>query len=97
MRTLPTCTRTPGGQAMAECAVQARFASATRTAQVCAVLSIGDSGLILITAPFPRSHLGFAFLMARGRQNSRAVTVPELTQQMFNAKNVTAACDPHYG
>lgn len=35
--------------------------------QVCAVLSVGDSSLIGITgftAPFPRSHLGFAFLTA---------------------------------
>ena len=82
---------------MVQCAVRAWFASTTRTAQVCAVLSIGDSGLILITAPFPRFHLGFAFLTACGSQNSRAVAVPELTQQMFDAKNMMAACNPRYG
>ena len=26
----------------------------------------------------------------------RALTVPELTQQMFDAKNMMAACDPRY-
>ena len=28
---------------------------------------------------------------------SRALTVPELTQQMFDAKNMMAACDPRHG
>ena len=27
----------------------------------------------------------------------RALTVPELTQQMFDAKNMMAACDPRWG
>ena len=27
----------------------------------------------------------------------RALTVPELTQQMFDAKNMMAACDPRHG
>jgi hypothetical protein len=35
--------------------------------------------------------------MARGSQQSRTFTVPELTQQMFDAKNMMAACDPRYG
>jgi tubulin beta len=26
-----------------------------------------------------------------------ALTVPELTQQMFDAKNMMAACDPRHG
>ena len=94
------CTHTPGGQAMVQCAVRAWFTSTMRTAQVCAVLSIGDSGLILIKAPFPCLscfHLGFAFLTACSSQNSCSVTVPELTQQMFDAKNMMAACDPRYG
>ena len=29
--------------------------------------------------------------------SSRALTVPELTQQMFDAKNMMAACDPRHG
>eukprot|EP00095_Tigriopus_kingsejongensis_P001627 maker-scaffold451_size166902-snap-gene-0.16 protein:Tk01627 transcript:maker-scaffold451_size166902-snap-gene-0.16-mRNA-1 annotation:"tubulin beta-4b chain-like" len=51
--------------------------------------------------PFPRLHFfmpGFAPLAARGSQKYRALSVPELTQQMFDAKwipnNVkTAVCD----
>ena len=27
----------------------------------------------------------------------RSLTVPELTQQMFDAKNMMAACDPRHG
>nr|CAD2209035.1 unnamed protein product [Meloidogyne enterolobii] len=40
---------------------------------------------------------GFAPLTSRGSQNYRALTVPELTQQMFDAKNMMAACDPRHG
>ena len=41
--------------------------------------------------------VGFAPLTARGSQQYRAVTVPELTQQMFDAKNMMAASDPRNG
>ncbi|KIM31359.1 hypothetical protein M408DRAFT_7141 [Serendipita vermifera MAFF 305830] len=50
--------------------------------------------------PFPRLHffmVGFAPLTARGNQQYRAVTVPELTAQMFDAKNMMAASDPRHG
>ncbi|KAF8337353.1 beta-tubulin 1 tubb1 [Cantharellus anzutake] len=50
--------------------------------------------------PFPRLHffmVGFAPLVARGAQHFRGVTVPELTQQMFDAKNMMAASDPRHG
>ncbi|XP_012280885.1 tubulin beta chain-like [Orussus abietinus] len=50
--------------------------------------------------PFPRLHffiLGFAPLTARDSREYTAVTVPELTKQMFDAKNVMAACDPRFG
>ncbi|KAK8757536.1 hypothetical protein V5799_004832 [Amblyomma americanum] len=50
--------------------------------------------------PFPRLHFfmsGFAPLTSRGSQQYRALTVPELTQQMFDAKNMMAACDPRQG
>jgi len=40
---------------------------------------------------------GFAPLTARGSQQYRAVSVPELTQQMFDAKNMMAASDPRHG
>lgn len=50
--------------------------------------------------PFPRLHFfipGFAPLTARGSQQYRALTVAELTQQLFDAKNMMAACDPRHG
>jgi len=36
-------------------------------------------------------------MFSRGSQQYRALTVPELTQQMFDAKNMMAACDPRHG
>ena len=39
--------------------------------------------------PFPRLHffmIGFAPLTSRGSQQYRALTVPELTQQMFDVR-----------
>merc|ERR1712141_406306 len=36
-------------------------------------------------------------LTIRGSQQYRSLTVPELTQQMFDAKNMMDACDPRHG
>ena len=50
--------------------------------------------------PFPRLHfflVGFSPLTSRGSQQYRALTVPELTQQLFDAKNMMAASDPRHG
>ena len=50
--------------------------------------------------PFPRLHffmVGFAPLTSRGSQQYRALTVPELTQQMWDAKNMMCAADPRHG
>jgi tubulin beta len=50
--------------------------------------------------PFPRLHFfisGFAPLTSRGSQDFRALTVSELTQQMFDSKNMLAACNPLNG
>lgn len=50
--------------------------------------------------PFPRLHfftVGFAPLTALGSQSFRSLTVPELTQQIFDSKNVMAAADPTHG
>ncbi|KAG0202847.1 Tubulin beta-4 chain [Mortierella sp. GBA30] len=50
--------------------------------------------------PFPRLHffmVGFAPLTAQNSASFRALTVPELTQQMFEAKNMMAASDPRHG
>ncbi|EHB09483.1 Tubulin beta-4 chain [Heterocephalus glaber] len=41
--------------------------------------------------------LGFAPLTNRGSQQYRALTMPELTQQLFDSKNLMAACDPLHG
>ncbi|XP_017768361.1 PREDICTED: tubulin beta chain-like [Nicrophorus vespilloides] len=50
--------------------------------------------------PFPRLHFfmpGFAPLTSRGSQPYRALTVPELVQQLFDAKTLMCACDPRRG
>ena len=50
--------------------------------------------------PFPRLHffmVGFAPLTARGSQVYRSLTVPELAQQMWDAKNMMCAADPRHG
>ena len=50
--------------------------------------------------PFPRLHFfipGFPPLTSRGNQPYRPFTVPELVQQIFDAKNLMAACDPRHG
>jgi len=50
--------------------------------------------------PFPRLHffmIGFAPLTSRGSQQYRALSVPELTQQAFDAKNMMCAADPRHG
>ncbi|CAF0963635.1 unnamed protein product [Rotaria sp. Silwood1] len=50
--------------------------------------------------PFPRLHFflsGFASLASCSSQQYRALTVPELTQQMFDARNIMAACDLRHG
>ncbi|KAJ3456925.1 hypothetical protein MRS44_014066 [Fusarium solani] len=46
--------------------------------------------------PFPRLHffmVGFAPLTSRGSHSFSAVSVPELTQQMFDPKNMMASSD----
>nr|GMD16211.1 tubulin beta-5 chain [Ipomoea batatas] len=67
--------------------------------------SLGNSTLISGSLlcnliPFPRLHffmVGFAPLTSRGSQQYRALTVPELTQQMWDAKNMMCAAHPRHG
>lgn len=40
---------------------------------------------------------GFAPLTSCGSQQYWALTIPRLTQQVFNANNMMAACDPCHG
>mmetsp|Transcript_17192 Transcript_17192/g.35469 ORF Transcript_17192/g.35469 Transcript_17192/m.35469 type:complete len:442 (-) Transcript_17192:584-1909(-) len=50
--------------------------------------------------PFPRLHFfvtGFAPLTAYSSQGFRVMTVPELSQQAFDAKNMMCAADPRHG
>jgi len=50
--------------------------------------------------PFPRLHfflIGFAPLTARNSVGYRPLSVPELTQQIFDSKNMMAASDPKRG
>jgi len=50
--------------------------------------------------PFPRLHffmVGFAPLTSRGSQQYRVLSVPELTAQAFDAKNMMCAADPRHG
>jgi tubulin beta len=50
--------------------------------------------------PFPHLHFfipGYAPLTSRQSQSYLELTVPELVEQVFDAKNVMAACDPRYG
>ncbi|XP_058789977.1 tubulin beta chain-like [Phymastichus coffea] len=50
--------------------------------------------------PFPRLHFlltGFAPLISRVCKVYNNLSVPELTQQMFDSRNVMAACDPRNG
>ncbi|XP_022245444.1 tubulin beta-4B chain-like [Limulus polyphemus] len=50
--------------------------------------------------PFPRLHFfmpGFSPLVAKGSQAYSTLNVQELTQQMFNVRNIMTACDPRHG
>jgi len=50
--------------------------------------------------PFPRLHFfmpGFVPLTSRGNEKYKTYSVKELTTQMFDPKNMMAACDPRHG
>lgn len=50
--------------------------------------------------PFPRLHfflVGFAPLSSHTSKEYTSMTVPELVSQMFDSKNMMAACDPRRG
>ena len=56
--------------------------------------------LLVNLVPFPRLHFfvpGYAPLTSRSSAPYRALSVPELTQQLFNANNMFAYCDPTRG
>ena len=79
-------------------------ASVHLTGQVCAAragqLNADLRKLAVNLIPFPRLHffmVGFTPLTSRGSQQYRALSVPELTQQMWDAKNMMCAADPRHG
>lgn len=50
--------------------------------------------------PFPRLHfflVGFAPLIGTNSEDYRVLSVPELAQQSFDAKNMMCAADPRHG
>lgn len=50
--------------------------------------------------PFPRLHFfvsSFAPIMSRASRAFTQLSVPELSVQMFDSKNMMAACDPRHG
>lgn len=50
--------------------------------------------------PFPRLHFfipGFAPLTSRGNEKFRALSVPDLTRQIFDGNNMMTACNPKNG
>lgn len=50
--------------------------------------------------PFPRLHfliIGFSPLTSPKMQNFKSLSVPELTQQMFDFKNIMSGVDPRHG
>ncbi|XP_015118753.1 tubulin beta chain [Diachasma alloeum] len=56
--------------------------------------------ILVNMVPFPRLHFfapGYAPLVSRGGGAYRAVSVPELTKQMFDAKTLFVQCDPTTG
>ncbi|KAM9819525.1 tubulin beta-1 chain-like isoform 1-T5 [Syngnathus typhle] len=63
-------------------------------------LNVDLRKLAVSMVPFPRLHffmLGFAPLTSRGTIQYRAPTLRELTLQLFDCKNMMAACDPRHG
>ncbi|KAK2117929.1 Tubulin beta-8 chain [Saguinus oedipus] len=63
-------------------------------------LNANLQNLAINMVPFPQLHFfmpGFALLTRRGSQQYWALTVAELTQQLFDAKNMMATFDPCRG
>uniref|UniRef100_A0A2K5R618 Tubulin/FtsZ GTPase domain-containing protein n=1 Tax=Cebus imitator TaxID=2715852 RepID=A0A2K5R618_CEBIM len=80
--------------------VSATMSSVTTCLRFPGQLSADLRKLAVNMVPFPHLHFfmpGFAPLTSSGNQQYRALTVPELTQQVFDAKYVMAACDPCHG
>ncbi|KAI3879311.1 hypothetical protein MKW92_004336 [Papaver armeniacum] len=62
--------------------------------------SFNFTALSVLLDPIPRLHffmVGFAPLTSRGSQQYRALSVQELTQQMWDSKNMMCAADPRHG
>lgn len=56
--------------------------------------------ILVNMVPFPKLHFfapGYAPIVSRGAASYRAISVPELTKQMFDAKTLFVNCDPTKG
>jgi tubulin beta len=99
MSGVTTCLRFPGKNELFQTNLECNLKS-NCFCQSTGQLNADLRKLAVNMVPFPRLHFfitGFAPLTSRGSQQYRALTVPELTQQMFDAKNMMAACDPRHG
>ena len=99
MSGLTTCLRFPGqlNADLRKLATNMVLIATTRTKNRTQTLC---SLLFKIQIPFPRLHFfvpAFAPLASKEDMSYQALTVGELTQQVFSAKNVMAACDPRSG
>jgi tubulin beta len=79
-----------------------RLGSTYRTCCCCAAGQLNSDlrKLAVNLIPFPRLHffmVGFSPLTSRGSQQYRSLSVPELTQQMWDSKNMMCAADPRHG
>merc|ERR1711906_40337 len=82
------------------CLIAAAISGTTCSLRFPGQLNCDLRKLAVNMVPFPRLHffmMGFAPLTSRGSQQYRALTVPELTQQQFDAKNMMCAADPRHG
>lgn len=80
--------------------VSAAMSGATTCFRFPEQLNLNPRKLALNMVPFPRLHFFitvFSPHTSRDNQQNREVTVQELVQQMFDAKNMMVTCDPRYG
>ena len=81
------------------------FISATMSGVTCCLIFCGKinsyiRNLAMNLIPFPRLQFfmdGFAPLISRGSHQYRALTIPNMAQQMWHSKNMMCVVDPHHG
>uniref|UniRef100_A0A2R9AXR9 Tubulin beta chain n=1 Tax=Pan paniscus TaxID=9597 RepID=A0A2R9AXR9_PANPA len=74
--------------------------SATMSGVTTCLLNADLRKLAMNMVPFPQLHFfmpSFAPLTSQGSRQYQALTVAELIQEVFDAKNMMSACDPRHG